>query len=222
MNAPEHFRQQLADELNARATAMSATAGHRAVVRLRTPRRPVAYALGAAAAAAAVAVALPLASGSHSTRQAAPEARGITDVAPGTSSAPQGSSGSLGAGLDIVNADFTVRSEPGGAVAVELFDPKGVSGLQAALDEAGIPAKVLTPTASCHATVEHDPSGQSTLAKVMPPAESHRGSDGGIQHVIHPSAIPSGDHLLFVARFAPDQVSTVSASLVRQVPGCVS
>lgn len=218
MNAPLHFKQQLADELNARATSLSAPAGGRALLRLRAPRRRMAFTVGAVAAAAAVAVALPLASGSHSTQQAAPTPPGAVNTGPGTSATP--TSGSLSTGLNIVNADFAVQSKPGGMVAIQLFNPKGVPGLQAALDKAGIPAAVLTPTASCHATIHNDGSARGDLKKVMPPSDTRREPDG-IYHLINPSAIPAGDYLLFVARFEPGQVQGLGFTLVRQVPACV-
>jgi hypothetical protein len=217
VNAPVHFKQQLADELNVRATSLSAPAGHRAVVRFAR-RRPVALTLGAVAAAAAVAVALPLASGSHSTRQAAPTAHGTVSAGPGTSATATPQS-TVSTGLNIVNADYAVQSKPGGTVSVELFNPKGVPGLQAALRAADIPAAVLTPSASCHATIQHDPTGN--VAKVMPFTELHKGPDGVEQHVIHPSAIPEGDSLLFVAHF-DGPVKGLGFMLVRKVPSCVS
>ncbi|TJZ99850.1 RNA polymerase sigma factor [Actinacidiphila oryziradicis] len=220
VNAPLHFKQQLADELNAHATSLSAPAGHRALLRLRAPRRRMTLTIGAVATAAAVAVALPLASGSHSTQQAAQAPHGTVNTGPGTSATPTPTSGSLSTGLNIVNADYAVQSKPGGMVAIQLFNPKGVPGLQAALDKAGIPAAVLTPTASCHATIHNDGSARGDLKKVMPPSDTRREPDG-IYHLINPSAIPAGDYLLFVARFEPGQVQGLGFTLVRQVPACV-
>ncbi|MBM9506597.1 hypothetical protein [Actinacidiphila acididurans] len=200
MNAPVHFKQQLADELNARAASLSAPAGNRAPLRLRAPRRRMALTIGAVAAAAAVAVALPLASGTHSTRQTAPTPPGAVSTG----------------GLDIVNADYAVQSKPGGMVAIRLFDPKGVPGLQAALDKAGIPAVVLTPTASCHATVQRDLGDRGNVRKVV--LHSKTGRDPAL---INPAAIPSGDTLLFTAYFNAGRPGPIGYALVRQAPACV-
>jgi hypothetical protein len=217
VNTPVHFRQQLADELTARATSLSAPAGHSVLVRLRRPVRRMPLALGAAAAAvAAVAVAVPLTSGSHS----APRAAASTGPAP--SSAAPTAHGTASAGLDVVNADYAVKSAPGGTVSVQLFTPRGAAGLQADLRRAGIPAAVLTPSASCHATIREDRSGRSNVVKVMPPTGTRRGSDGAISHLIDPSAIPEGDHLLFIAHFAPGQAQGLGVALVREIPSCVS
>ena len=219
MNAPLHFKQQLVDELNAHATSLSAPAGHRALVRLGAPRRRMAFTVGAVAAAAAVAVAVPLVSGSHSTQQAAPVPHSTASTGPVTSAAPTPQSTAGTSGLNIVNADFAVQSKPGGTVAVQLFSPKGVPGLQAALEKAGIPAVVMTPSAKCHATIQEDRSGRSTVMKVLPPS-GVRSGPGGIYHLIKPSAIPAGDHLLFVARFG-GPIQGLGVTLVRQVPSCV-
>ena len=213
MNAPVHFKQQLALELNARATALSASdpSGRPAVVRLRAPRRRrMSLTVGVAAAAVAVAVAVPLASGSsHSTRRSAPTARGPV-TAPGTPAADR---------LNIVTADYAVQAEAGGKVLVRLFDPKGVAGLRAALEKAGVPAAVMVPEASCHAATVPDDSGHGNLTKVLPPSGGRSGPDG-LQQLIDPAAIPAGDHLLLVARF-DGPVNALTVELVRRLPSCV-
>jgi hypothetical protein len=219
VTTPVHFKQQLADELAAHATSLSAPAGHRALVRLPRPR--AALALGAVAAAAAVAVALPLTSGSHTAQQAAPAPHATVSTGSATSSAAPSPS-APGTGRDIVNADYAVKFAPGGAVYVELFSPRGVPGLQADLRKAGIPAAVMTPSASCHAKIPTDHSGRSNVVKVAPPSRAHRAPDGGLDQLIQPSAIPKGDQLLFVAHFAPDEVQGLAFMLVHEVPSCVS
>ncbi|QKW27612.1 hypothetical protein HUT11_16915 [Streptomyces seoulensis] len=208
MNTPAHFKEQLADELASHATTLCAPAGHRAVLRLRTPRRRTVLTVGIAAAAAAVAVALPLDPGSHGTRQAAP--------APRTASTGPAARSTPGMSLDIVNADYAVRSKPGGLVSVQLFDAKGVPGLQAALDKAGIPAKVLVPSASCRATGSSGrPRG--SLTEVAPPSGYH---GDGVRD-IKPGAIRSGDHLLFIAETDGGAPGLLAIRLVGTLPECV-
>ncbi|MHA6758139.1 hypothetical protein [Streptacidiphilus sp. PAMC 29251] len=162
-----------------------------------------------------------------STQQAAPTPHSTAGTGPGASAAPttptlQGTAGTPGTGdLNIVNADYAVQSKPGGTVAVQLFGPKGVPGLQAALDQAGIPAAVMTPSASCHEAIENDDSGRYNLAQVLPPSGSGgHGGPAGMYQLIRPSAIPAGDHLLFIARF-DGPVKALGILLVLQVPSCV-
>jgi hypothetical protein len=226
VNAPLHFKQQLADELNVRAVALSAAAApaaHLAEERRPSPRRRLTFTAGAAAAAAAaVAIVVAVSSGTQSTQggtqQAAPARQGAAGGDASAASTPQGTSGT---GLDIVNADYAVNSAPGSTVSVALFTPRGVAGLQSDLRKAGVPAVVMAPSTSCHATIDHDRSGGSSAAKVMPPGSTHRGSDGTIYHEINPGAIPKGDHLLLIARFTPGQAQALADTLVRQVPSCV-
>lgn len=217
MNVPAHFKQQLADELNAHAAALSAPAGHRTLLRLHAPRRRVALVVGvAAAAAAAVAVALPSTSASHSDQQAAP-ARQSAPVSSGSSGTSGASVSSGTSGLNIVNANYSVRSKPGGMVSVQLFDLKGVPGLQATLDKAGIPAKVMAPSASCSATGHTHDSPHGSLLKVAPPSGFH---SNGVRD-INPGAIVPGDHLLFVPASKSGPVTSLAITLVRQLPTCV-
>lgn len=212
MNAPAHFKQQLADELNAHATALSAPTGHRTLVRLRAPYRRIALTAGlAAAAAAAVAVALPLASASHGAQQAAPARPGVARTTPGAQDSPNTG------GLNIVNADYSLRSKPGGLVSVHLMDVKGVAGLQAALKKAGVPAAVMVPTASCHPGGPGSSSPHGSLLKVAPQSGFH--SDG--TRDIDPGAIVPGDHLLFVPNSKSGPVSLLTVRLVRRLPACI-
>lgn len=213
MNAPVHFKQQLADELSAHAASLSAPTGHRALLRLPTPRRWVPVTVGLAAAAAAVAVAVPLVSGSPGAQQAAQTPHGAAGTGPGASAAPA----SPGVGLHIVNADYAVQSRPGGTVSVQLFDSKGISGLQAALDKAGIPAKVMVPSASCRTTGHTDSKPHGSLLKVMPQSGFH---SNGV-HDIKPSAIRPGDHLLFIAEIGGSSSGVLATRLVHQVPSCI-
>ncbi|KOU35033.1 hypothetical protein [Streptomyces sp. WM6378] len=205
MNAPLHFKQQLADELNARAATLADLPGHRA--RIRVPRRRVTFTLGAVAAAVAVAVAVPLAGGTHDKQTAA-----------GPSAAPTPHRAESG-GIDIVNADYAMKSIPDGTIAVKVMSPKGIPGLQDALRQAGIPAAVMGFSASCNATVHYDNSVDPL--KVFPQV----GADSGISghySLIRPSAVPHGEHLLFVATTGPHgQVGTLQMSVVREVPNCV-
>ena len=220
MNTPVHFKQQLVDELNAHATLLPDPAGHRVPVRLRAPRRRTAFAMGAVAAAAAVVVAVPLASGAHRTPQAAPAQHSTAVAGPAAAGpgAPGPQSVPGAGGLNIVNADYAVQSKPGGLVAVQLFSPKGVPGLRAALRRAGIPAVVMTPSASCHATIQYDDRRHSGGPEVLPPGL--RSGPDGLYQLIRPSAIPAGDILLFTASFGgPSQ--ELGVTLVRQVPSCV-
>ncbi|MFE2374911.1 hypothetical protein [Streptomyces sp. NPDC059398] len=210
MNAPAHFKQQLADELNAHATSLAAPTGHRTLLRPSASRRWVPATVGLAAAAAAVAVAVPLMSGSHSAQVAEPLRHSTASTGPSAATTPPGS------GLHIVNADYAVRSKPGGMVSVQLFSAKGVPGLQAALDKAGIPAKVLVPSASCRATGPTDrPSG--SLLKVAPQSGFH---SNGVRD-FKPSAIEPGDHLLFIADTGSGPVKGLAIRLVGRAPGCV-
>ncbi|MEU7022120.1 hypothetical protein ABZ990_15850 [Streptomyces sp. NPDC046203] len=239
MNAPLHFKQRLADELGARAATLAAetvkvpepaeateateagsTAGtggpagpvvplfpgdHRTPTRTprrsprRSPRRRPVLVLGAVAAAAAAAVTLSL------------------------TGSPSGTPGPHGGGsgnIDIATADYVVKSLPDGTVAVEVMNPRGIPGLQSALREAGIPAAVMTYSPSCRAKVRYDAGFDSS--KVFPETrETGTGIDGHYS-LIRPSAVPEGDHLLFVATTGPHgQVGSLSMSVVREVPACV-
>ena len=178
--------------------------------RTRSPRRRLTFTLGAVAAAVAVAVAVPLAGGSHHKQAAA---------APSAAPAASASHGTGNAGLDIATTDYTVKSIPGGTVAVEVMNTKGLAGLQAALRQAGIPAAVMGFSASCHDTVETDDSPAAWKAFPQPDPKSGL---SGRYTLIRPSAVPKGEHLLFEATTAPNGlVGELQMSVVRKVPSCV-
>jgi len=212
VNAPLHFKQQLADELHARAVTLDIPVGRRA--RVRAPRRRLAFTLGAVAAAVAVAVTVPLVGGTHDRQAVAGPSSSSS-----ASSAVPAPHGSAGAGLDIVTADYVVKSIPGGTVAVEVMNTKGLAGLQAALRQAGIPAAVMGFSASCHDTVETDDSPAAWEAFPQPDPKSGL---SGRYTLIRPSAVPKGEHLLFEATTAPNGlVGELQMSVVRKVPSCV-
>ncbi|MCX5384507.1 hypothetical protein [Streptomyces sp. NBC_00083] len=203
MNAPVHFKQQLAQELTVRANALAPQSGLR--VRGRVPRRRLTLSLGAVAAAVAVAVAVPLLGGVQG------------EQAEGTSAAP--SLQTKAGNLDIVTADYAVKSVPDGTVAVKVMSRRGIPGLQDALRQAGIPASVMTFSASCHTKVLYD--GGVDSMKVFPQGTAGSGIDGHYS-LIKPNAVPAGDHLLFVPTTgAQGQIGTLQMSVVRQVPSCV-
>ncbi|MFG2114803.1 hypothetical protein ACGFRB_19550 [Streptomyces sp. NPDC048718] len=221
MNAPLHFKQRLANELGARAATLAAEAaeaaetgpvvplfpgGHRAPA--RSPRRRPVLVLGVVAAAIAATVTVSV-SVTGSVGRADPQG-------------PQGthSVGSGSGNIDIATADYVVKSLPDGMVAVEVMNPRGIPGLQSALREAGIPAAVMTYSASCRTKVRYDAGFDSS--KVFPETrETGTGIDGHYS-LIRPSAVPEGDHLLFVATTGPHgQVGSLSMSVVREVPTCV-
>ncbi|MFE7414105.1 hypothetical protein [Streptomyces laurentii] len=205
---PAHFKRQLAGELTARAATLAAldpqsargtTTGRRAPVLVRRPR--LTLALGAAAAAVAVAVAVPLAGGTPGEQ---------------TPAGPPG-----GQKIDIVTADYVVKSVPDGMIAVKVMSAKGVAGLQATLRKAGVPAVVTTFSASCTAKVPYDVGFDSSEVFPEPGEDGGRGIDGRYS-LIRPSAVPEGDHLLFVPTLTGDGgIGTLSMSVVTEVPGCV-
>ncbi|MET9529945.1 hypothetical protein ABZY02_05155 [Streptomyces sp. NPDC006649] len=215
MNAPVHFKQQLAAELNARATSLSAPTGHRTLLRLPAPRRRVALTVGLAAAAAAVAVAVPQMSGSQDAHQTASAPHSTTGT--GASAAPDSQGTAAAGGLHIVNADYAVQAKAGGLVSVQLFNLKGAPGLQAALDKAGIPAKVLVPSASCSTTGHPDTSPHGSLLKVAPQSGFHSNGTRDFK----PGAIVPGDHLLFIPDSKSGPVSGLAVKLVHQLPSCI-
>ncbi len=174
--------------------------------RPRSPRRRLAFTLGAVAAAVAAAVAVPLAGGAHGKQAAA---------APSDATAAQRTaSSSASSSIDIVTTDYTVQSVPNGTIAVQLMNTKGIPGLQTALRQAGIPAAVMGFSASCHATVDTD--GSIDPQKVSPPSANGRIT------LIRLSAVPKGEHLLFEPMTAANgKVGTLQLSVVRQVPSCV-
>ncbi|NEB80890.1 hypothetical protein G3I40_37635, partial [Streptomyces sp. SID14478] len=184
-------------------------AAHQRPARARAlPRRGV-LTVGALGAAAVVAIAVPLTSGPDRAQEASPAPRHDTSTTDSTATD--------GGHLDIANADYALQSRPGGTVSVQLMDHEGVSGLQAALDKAGIPATVMVPSASCHATRPTDNHARGTLSKVVPPSGAH---DDGSRD-IKPDAIVPGDHLLLVPNSKTGPVSLLTIRLVRQLPTCL-
>lgn len=122
--------------------------------------------------------------------------------------------GSAGSSINIATTDFSVKSAPGGTVAVTLNNPKGMSGLETALRQAGIPAAVLEFSASCHTKVDTDDSVD--IEKVFPQ------STNGRVALIRPSAIPAGDSVLFGEMMTPvGGLAPSLMSVVRQFPGCL-
>ncbi|MFG2671865.1 hypothetical protein [Streptomyces sp. NPDC048445] len=220
MNAPLHFKEELARELADHAATLPSPTARRAPVRLHSPLRRVAFTAGLAAACAAVVAALPLLSGPQDATQAAPASQAPATQGSGSGTASPTPRPGEGARLDIANADYAVKSGPGGTVSVQLFRRKGAPGLQATLRKAGVPAAVMTPSASCHATFHSDHANLKALEKVLPNDEVKRNSRG-IYHVIHPAAIPEGDHLVFIVTSSGPDLQMVEATLSRQVPTCL-
>ncbi|MCX5203180.1 hypothetical protein OG897_17210 [Streptomyces sp. NBC_00237] len=195
MNTPVHFKQQLADELHARASALPTPRGHRTRVQLPRPR--LTFALGAVTAAAAVAVAVPVALSG-----------------PSPSDAPAPHRAATSSSIDIVTATYTVKSVPNGTIAVRLMDAKGIPGLQDALRQAGVPAAVMAYSPSCTTTVDRDNTVDSQ--KVFP--ESADGRDT----LIRLSAVPKGEHLLVTPTPTPNGgIGGLALSVVRHIPDCV-
>ncbi|MEW2275768.1 hypothetical protein [Streptomyces griseofuscus] len=213
MNTPAHFKEQLADELRAHAAARPHHTGHRALLPTRAPRRRIVLTIGIATAAAAMAIAVPLATGTHNA-QDVDSAMPRTSNSSSASPAPQGGPGTP---LNIVNADYAVRSKADGMVSIQLFDVKGAAGLQAVLDQAKIPAKVIVPSASCRTSGHVDESTHGSLLKAVPLSGHH--GDGSRD--IKPSAIEPGDHLLFIPDTSSGKPHVIAIRLVHQVPSCI-
>ncbi|WNI30768.1 hypothetical protein [Streptomyces sp. ITFR-6] len=220
MNAPLHFKEELARELADHAATLPAATGRRSPVRFHPPLRRVAFTAGLAAAVAAVVTALPLLPGPHDATQATPAPQASATQESGAGIATATPRTGEGTRLDVTNADYAVKSGPGGTVAVQLFRRKGAPGLQATLRKAGVPAAVMTPSASCHATFHSDHANLKALDKVLPNDEVKRNSRG-IYHVINPAAIPEGDHLVFIVTSSGPDLQMVEATLSRQVPPCL-
>lgn len=198
MNAPVNFRQRLGDELAVRATALPAPSP--APVRPRHARRIAVTSIGLAAAVTAVVLGTQAGSG-----PAAPQA---TPVAP--PAADGGSAPALG------TVDYTVSVRPDKVVALEIVGTK-LSGLQAALRRAGVPAVVLTPSATCRSEVTPVDSGHLGAAMSLDPKN-------GRVALLDPGAIPHGDTLLIVDE-APGSalhksVGSMAYLLTRPAPSC--
>ncbi|MFC1418129.1 hypothetical protein [Streptacidiphilus cavernicola] len=224
MNALDDFKKQLADELLDHATSLPPMPGGRRM-RPRPATHRIALTFALATAAAAAVVALPLSAPTHGPGQAAPTPRGSAySAAPSTTPRPSHST-DFG-GLDIVTADYAVRSRPGGVVTVQLFTLKGQAGLQATLNRAGIPAAVMVASPACHATGPAPKStGKDTLRRLLkvlpPPTPGSYDSSHGIRD-IHPAAMAPGDHLLFIAPAEGTPLNYLVVRLVRQLPSCIA
>ncbi|MEY9870788.1 hypothetical protein ABH931_000242 [Streptacidiphilus sp. MAP12-33] len=195
---PVNFQQRLRDELTARAAEM--TALDRTPVRPRHARRIAVTSLGLAAAVTAVVLGAQ-AGGSPVAPHAAP----VTSPSVGGNPAP-----ALG------DVGYTVTIRPDKVVALKIIGTR-LSGLQAALRRAGLPAVVLTPSAACPSKVV--PVDSSHLEKVM----SLDPRNGRIA-LLDPSAIPHGDTLLIVDESPADalhkSVGSLATMLTRQAPSC--
>ncbi|MFC1438573.1 hypothetical protein ABUW04_09920 [Streptacidiphilus sp. N1-10] len=197
--APVNFQQQLGDELTARAAALPAHGP--ATVRPRHTRRIAATSLGLAAAVTAVVVGTHAAGGPAAPPQAAPA------TSPAVGSSPT-------AGLADVGYTVTVR--PGDIVALRIIGTQ-LSGLQVALRRAGLPAVVLSPSASCHTKVTPVDTGSLGAVMSLDP-------DDGRVALLDPGAIPHGDTLLVVdespAGAVHGSVGSLAYLLTEQTPTC--
>jgi hypothetical protein len=199
VNAPTNFQQRLGAELTARAEAMPASTQVR--VRPRQSRRIAVTAFGLAAAVTAVVLGTQAGS-SHTPVQAGP-----------TTSSTTGDNGGSG----IENASYTVTVREGGTVALLLTGTK-LSGLQTALRRAGLPAVVLTPSASCASRVVGVDGHH--LDAVM-----SRDPKNGRIVLLNPHAVPHGDTVVIVDESLHDgagngTVGSMDYILTRNVPSC--
>ncbi|MEY9843042.1 hypothetical protein [Streptacidiphilus sp. MAP5-3] len=198
VDTPVNFQQRLGDELTARAAArpvLSLTP-----VRQRHTRRIAVTSLGLAAAVTA-AVLGTHAVGSPATPQAAP--------APSSA----GNSNSTPVFSDV---GYTVTVRPGHIVALEIIGTK-LAGLQAALHRTGLPAVVLSPSATCPTKVT--PVDSSHLGQVM----SLDPKNGRVA-LLDPGAVPHGDTLLVVDEAPPGalhkSVGSLAVMLTNPAPTC--
>lgn len=81
----------------------------------------------------------------------------------------------------------------------------------------GVPALVMTPSASCHTPVATDSSQ-------LEPAMSLDPKNGRIA-ILHPAAIPHGESLLLLSvapkgELHPSTVGSLEISLTKQTPSC--
>ncbi|MFD5467518.1 hypothetical protein ACFWIQ_32570 [Kitasatospora sp. NPDC127059] len=208
MNTPLHFRQQLGAELTARAANLP-TAGTRAPARPRHTRRLVATGFGLAAAVTAV-VLLPH-DGTGPATPATPAA-----PAPQTGPATAPSTGGSPAAVQLTTASYTVTPNKDGTVSVQLMGAEW-SGLQGALRSVGVPALVMTPSASCHTPVTTDSSRLDAVMSLDP-------KNGRIA-ILHPGAIPPGESLLVLntapqGSLHPGTVGSMDITLTKETPGC--
>lgn len=176
MTTPLNFQQQLGAELTARAADLPATAtAGTGPVRPRHLRKVVATGLGLAAAATAV-VLMPH-TGTDSGPQAGP-----------TVAQPVGGSP---ASVQLTTASYSVTPNQDGTVSFRLIGAEW-TGLQDALRSVGVPALVMTPSASCHTPVTTDGSRLESVMSLDP--------QNGRIAILHPGAIPPGESLLLLNR----------------------
>jgi len=202
VTTPLHFQQQLGAELAARAANLPA-AGITVRVRPRHTRRLVATGFGLAAAATAV-VLMP-----HT---------GATSEAPAPQAGPTASQ-AVGGGsvaVQLSTASYTVTPNKDGTVSFQLIGAEW-SGLQSALRSVGVPALVMTPSASCHTPVATDSSQLESVMSLDP-------KNGRIA-VLHPAAIPPGESLLLLNKapkgaLHPSTVGSLEIALTKQTPSC--
>ena len=203
MTTPLHFRQQLGAELAARAADLPA-ADTTVQVRPRHTRRLAATGLGLAAAVTAV-VLVPH-TGTTGPAAAPPAGPAASPAAGGGSAAVQ-----------LTTASFSVTPNGDGTVSFQLIGADW-SGLQSALRSVGVPALVMTPSASCHTPVATDSSSRLESVMSLDPAN-------GRIAILRPAAIPHGESLLLLntapkGALHPTTVGNLEISLTKETPSC--
>ncbi|MBO1413095.1 hypothetical protein [Streptomyces sp. FH025] len=202
MTTPQHFQQQLGAELTARAANLPA-ADTTVRVRPRHTRRLVATGFGLAAAVTAV-VLVP-----HTeTTPAAPVPQAGPAASPGAGNSPTA--------VQLSTASYTVTPNKDGTVSFQLTGAEW-SGLQNALRSVGVPALVMTPSASCRTSVATDSSRLDAVMSLDP----HNGRIA----ILHPAAIPPGESLLLLntapkGGLHPSTVGSLEISLTKETPSC--
>lgn len=216
MNAPVHtpadavtpvnFERRLGEELTARAAArpvgtpVGTPVGMPVRVRSRRTRRIAVTSLGLAAAVTAVVVGTH-AGGGHDAPEAVP---GVSTPVAGPVTPA------------VRDAGYTVTVRPDHVVALKIVGTQ-LSGLQATLRRAGLPAVVMTPAASCVHKVTPVDTGRLTAVMSLDP------KDGRVA-LLDPAAVPHGDSVLVVnespagARHA--SVGSLAVLLTRPAPSC--
>ncbi|MGP4087848.1 hypothetical protein [Streptomyces sp. KR55] len=184
---PTGFQQRLGDELESLALLTSVAAEARpAPRRTRTVRLRLPLAVAGVAAGVAAAVALPVLS------------------LPGHGAQTIGSSA------------YAVTKESDGTLLLRLDSRDGLEGFQKALDELGVPATALEPSAACTEPRPEAIPGASTGlrgAEKGDPPNSVR---------IDPDGLPDNGHLLLTAGFAPDgRMAVLAVSVVKDIPSCL-
>ncbi len=192
LDTPVNFRQRLEDELTARAAARPVLVP--LPVRRRHTGRIAVTSLGLAAAVAAVLLGTQTGSGPATRQEAVPPAGG----------------GALG------EVGYTVTVRPDHLVAVEIIGTE-LAGLQDALRRAGLPAVVLSPSASCSAEVTPVDTGHLGRAMSLDP-------ENGRVALLDPGAVPAGDTLLVVDEAPPGalhkSVGSLAVMLTDPAPTC--